>query len=768
MLRLCALASLSACGHAAAAAAARERVKFDFAWRHALAGQLGPPPPSPPPVAPTHCPSPDHFPANKSGVQCGGLSSDATASTADACALNCCNDQRCSVWQFSNASSGGGCWRGVCGSFSSSTTWVGGERPSRVAPPPPPPPPPPTPSDHPAQATPTFDDSAWSVVDLPHDMNIGNAGTPGGAAASFDLCPGGCSGRSYIQRHTGWYRKHFNVPADWEGSHVSVVFEGAFHFSMVYVNGQLIGNHSCGYTSFDVNLNAASLKFGGANTIAVYTDATSGTGWWYEGGGLFRHVWLMKRSPVHLTTWGTFVAPLVHVDERTPAEDLGSGRLQAKASLNISAVVASTLGAPAGSVSAVFDLLDSTFKVVTTLKAEEVSVTPGAESSLHAIGAVTSSVDLWTIRAPALYTVRTRLLSASGAVLDEDNTTIGFRSLRYAADTGFHMNEEHVKVRGFCDHNDFANVGVGVPDRINLFRAQAARSIGGNGRRTSHNPPDPSMLDVYDRVGIVVMDENRDFEVGQRYYDNMADLVQRDRNHPAVTIWSFCNEGGCTPTGAAGPGFRHASYEYDGTRPVLGNMIGGCTTSADGNVTCTGQFGNELTASTDVQGFSHSGFGTIESFHKKFPEKPLYESECCSCNTQRGENVCQGVGCKTAAAASTQLAVGDSDHPQHDTNGVEASFNADCLASQTNTSNGVPWMSGSMVWTLFVSAVCRSASSGSVLRLKQSSIPEDFSAEFLWLGLPHNRTITESLLLVVGRMSARPLGRLSTPALSFL
>lgn len=204
---------------------------------------------------------------------------------------------------------------------------------------------------------------------------------------------------------------------------------------------------------------------------------------------------------------------------------------------------------------------------------------------------------------------------------------------------------------------------------------------------------------MYDRVGIVVMDENRDFEVGQRYYDNMADLVQRDRNHPSVTIWSFCNEGGCTPTGAAGPGFRHASYEYDGTRPVLGNMIGGCTTNADGTVTCTGQFGNELTNSTDVQGFSHSGFGTIESFHKKFPEKPLFESECCSCNTQRGENVCRGVGCATSA--STQLSLGAGDHPQRDTDGVEASFNADCLAGQTNTSNGVPWMSGSMVWTLF-------------------------------------------------------------------
>ena len=292
----------------ATAQPAREQVKFDFAWRHALV-QGGPAPPAPPPSGPSHCPSPDHFPANKSGVECGGLQSDSAAATADACAINCCNDQRCSVWQFSNATTGGGCWRGACteSGFSPSSSWVGGERPARIAPPPPPPPPPPSPSDHPAQAASEFEDSSWTAVDLPHDMNMGNAGVEGGAAANLDLCPGGCSGRSYIQRHTGWYRKHFNLPADWQGSHVSVVFEGAFHYSMVYVNGQvgadrhfplpqsfartqlisrcgawqLLANHTCGYTSFDVPLNAAPLKFGGANVIAVYTDATSGTGWWY-------------------------------------------------------------------------------------------------------------------------------------------------------------------------------------------------------------------------------------------------------------------------------------------------------------------------------------------------------------------------------------------------------------------------------------------------------------------------------------------------------
>merc|ERR1712205_93044 len=131
------------------------------------------------------------------------------------------------------------------------------------------------------------------------------------------------------------------------------------------------------------------------------------------------------------------------------------------------------------------------------------------------------------------------------------------------------MNNEHTKVRGFCDHNDFATFGMGVPDRIKLYRAQASRSVGGNGRRTSHNAPDPIMLDIYDRVGITVMDENRQISNSSQFIGDMRDLVHRDRNHPAVSIWSFCNEAGCenSVNQAGGPAFQEVTYDMDGSRP---------------------------------------------------------------------------------------------------------------------------------------------------------------------------------------------------------
>lgn len=327
------------------------------------------------------------------------------------------------------------------------------------------------------------------------------------------------------------------MPADWQSEFVSLEFEGIFHYSMIYLNGVLLTNHSCGYTSFDVPLPTSLLKFGQPNTLAVFTDATSGTGWWYEGGGIYRHVWLVKRPAVHFASWGTFVSASVNPGSIRHGEaGLATTLVTGAASINVSTVISAAASAPSTRVGVIVDVFDPSAAVVATfISVTGATVSGGAEVSVVTLGQL--NVTLWTIRSPTLYTVRTRLIGSDGEVLDEANTTTGFRHLHYDSSNGFQMNNNEVKVRGFCDHNDFASVGTAVPDRINLYRAQAARSVGGNGRRTSHNPPNPSMLDIYDRVGVVVMAENRDFFPGQQYYDNMADLVRRDRNHPAVVIW---------------------------------------------------------------------------------------------------------------------------------------------------------------------------------------------------------------------------------------
>ena len=202
------------------------------------------------------------------------------------------------------------------------------------------------------------------------------------------------------------------------------------------------------------------------------------------------------------------------------------------------------------------------------------------------------------------------------------------------------------------------------------MQAQASRSIGGNGRRTSHNPPDPTLLDIYDRLGMVVMDENRLFDDNPDYVNNMADLVQRDRNHPSVVIWSFCNENGCEGTHEkGGPAFQAITEKYDGTRPTLANMF---------------TFNDLLSNTVDVQGFSHQGRDKLDECHAAIPNKPIFMSECCSCNTMRGEDE----GCETTR-----------DNPHNGCN--QKAFNARCLDRLVNASDGVAYSAGTMVWTLF-------------------------------------------------------------------
>jgi len=284
-----------------------------------------------------------------------------------------------------------------------------------------------------------------------------------------------------------------------------------------------------------------------------------------------------------------------------------------------------------------------------------------------------ASPRLWSSALPYLYTVRADVQAcSSAAALDSVNVSHGFRTLRYDADRGFFLNQQHFKVRGFCDHNDFAVVGMAVPARINLFRAMALRAIGGNGRRTSHNPPDTSILEIYDRVGVVVMDENRLFANRTDDVHNMGALVRRDRNHPAVVIWSFCNEAGCEGSHEnGGPRFREITYRYDGSRPTLANMF---------------TFGDLLSDTIDVQGFSHQTRDKLDRCHQELPHKPIYMSECCSCNTMRDEDE----GCETTH-----------DNPHNAC--LQKSFNARCAESNsaTNASDGVAYAVGTMVWTLF-------------------------------------------------------------------
>lgn len=544
----------------------------------------------------------------------------------------------------------------------------------------------PDPGLDPPEAQPTYDDRGWQLVQLPHDALIASA-------ASRTACPDGCSGQSFIPRHVLWYRKTFTIPLAWKGSAVWLDFEGSFRNTTIWYNGRRVTNHECGYTPFRLHLsNLTDVVYGKPSVLSVFVDPDNGdeggrrhaSGWWYEGGGLYRSVHLVRASTLHIEQDGLFAySDLTWASQGVPK----GATVHASATLtNIESEQAASGKGPHGPSACVRFSMISPDGASVLDRSRVVSVPAVGPGETFTAGAILSvqNPKLWSASTPTLYTLRAEVAAApndsqcdtarfdSARVIDELNETHGFRSLAYDADEGFFLNGEHFKVRGFCDHNTFAVVGMAVPDRINLFRAQASRAIGGNGRRTSHNPPETALLSIYDRVGIVVMDENRLFANETRYVLNMGAMVKRDRNHPSVVIWSFCNEAGCEGSHEeGGPRFREIAYRFDGSRPTLANMF---------------TFGDLLSKTIDVQGFSHQTRAKLDRCHERLPHKPIYMSECCSCNTMRDEDE----GCETRYDNPHNLC-------------IQKSFNARCAESNaaTNASDGVAYAVGTMVWTLF-------------------------------------------------------------------
>ena len=279
------------------------------------------------------------------------------------------------------------------------------------------------------------------------------------------------------------YRKHFKLPAEWEGSSVWLYCEGAFHETTAWLNGAKVGYHKQGYTAFSLRLdNIPGVKFGGEeNVLAVYMDASSGTGWWYEGGGLSRHNWLVRAAPAHIQQDGAWV-------HTSPAASPSSGAAGASDGANFHASVQVVNDGPAAVVVTVRTTVrDTAGSIVATGSSGAPASVPPSGAPLGApivATATATAVKHWTVQAPHLYTVTIEVVAGdTNTVLDTTNITSGVRTVRFDANKGLFVNDVAIKMRGFCDHSSFAGLGAAVPDRVELFRAQALRSVGGNAWR---------------------------------------------------------------------------------------------------------------------------------------------------------------------------------------------------------------------------------------------------------------------------------------------
>jgi len=453
-----------------------------------------------------------------------------------------------------------------------------------------------------------FDDSAWTPVDLPHDWVIGLPFKNDPNLTSKGSYP---VGRDYPDTSVGWYRRVFELPAADAGKRISLEFDGAYRETMVVVNGYYIGRHSGGYDpfSFDVTDFVYADR---PNTVLVRVDATNSDGWFYEGAGIYRHVWLVKTAPVHVKKWGTLATAKIQpgqatVSIRTEIEN------HSKDAVNIRVI--STL-------------LDPTGKQVGKAASTPSSIASFDEHTYEQQLAVRQPA-LWSLEERNLYRVITEVES-QGAITDRYETRFGIRDLKFDPDNGFFLNDKSVKIKGTCNHQDHAGLGVALPDAVQWFRVRKLQEMGCNAIRTSHNPPTPELLDACDELGMLILDETRMLSSNPEGLAQFENMIRRDRNHPSVFIWSMGNEESISisETGLKIlTRMKQHALTLDNSRPIsIAPPPAGDYMGKGGLVVC------------DVMGYNYAD-PQAEAWHQKNPKIAILGTENVSAVSTRGAYV---------------------------------------------------------------------------------------------------------------------------------
>ncbi|HEY1684584.1 MAG TPA: glycoside hydrolase family 2 TIM barrel-domain containing protein [Tepidisphaeraceae bacterium] len=459
-----------------------------------------------------------------------------------------------------------------------------------------------------AVIAPTFDDQSWRSIDVPHDYVLDGTYTH-----SADRS------HAYLPVQVAWYRKQLNIPASAQGKVIRLDFDGVYRDCQVWLNGKPLGQHKSGFTPFSYDITSTA-KIGEDNILTVRVDPRQFEGWWYEGGGIYRHVWLTILSPVHLHQWGTYVTA-----------EVPNGNQGASDTANLT--IQTTLDNHGAACQVVSQIIDPHGRSVHTERSD-------VSASEQVVQHITlTQPALWSLQTPQLYSLRTTLVQDGNAV-DCTTTSFGIRTIHFDVNQGFFLNGKRVEIQGVACHQDFPAVGIAVPDSLEPWRVQQLQKAGANGWRTAHDMTNESVLDACDRMGMLVMDENRHFGDTYRHHaqagttaDDLSDLatmIQRDRNHPSVIMWSMCNEEGLQGK-AEGPHILRAMmdvvHRYDKTRPI--------TSAINARPTDPVYRDGHDASIEDILGVNYNN-NSFDTIHHLRPDKPMFGSEDCNEKTTRG------------------------------------------------------------------------------------------------------------------------------------
>jgi len=442
-----------------------------------------------------------------------------------------------------------------------------------------------------------FDEKDFRPIDLPHDW-----------AVEDGFYPEEDGEQGFRRRGWGYYRKHFFAPATWKGKHVEIQFGGIATHSTFWVNQTLFHTNFSGYNTITMDI-SSMLKYGSNNIIAVEVNAAVFEGWWYEGAGIYRDVKLIVSDPVHIETdGGIMVNPQVKIDGWSVD---GQVTLTNDGPTELSPILDLEIYDPDGRKVESKRLLPSLTQNQTVQVPFSIRL---------------ASPRLWSPDSPSLYKLKV-IVKGQIRLYDEKTVNFGFRTFKFDFTNGFVLNGKQTRIKGVCNHQDHAGVGVAVPASIEEFRIKKLKEMGANAYRCSHNPPSENILDLCDKYGLLVIDENRAFNSGPEWLEYVRAHVRRDRNHPSIIAWSIFNE---EPLQGEYRGQEiaralvKAVKSEDSTRPILAAMNGGFFSKESAR--------NVL----DVVGFNYQ-YGQIDRFHSEYPSIPILLTEGASAFETRGE-----------------------------------------------------------------------------------------------------------------------------------
>jgi beta-galactosidase len=449
-----------------------------------------------------------------------------------------------------------------------------------------------------------FEDRPWRRVDLPHDWAVELPFSERGSANHGYKAVG----RGFAENSVGWYRRELAVPAASKGRRIALEFDGVFRDSVVWVNGHWLHREPSGYSGFRVDI-TDYLNYGGRNVVAVRVDATTQEGWWYEGAGIYRHVWLTQTGPLHVAPHGSFVRTTVNGDRADVTVDTtvrNDGKAGERFALE-------------------HELRDPAGRVVARASVPAGAVAADASTDVSAQLRV-ASPQLWSLEAPQRYTLTTRVRRGA-EVVDQVDTPFGIRTIRFDANQGFFLNGKHVKLQGVNNHQDHAGIGVALPDGMHEARLKMLKAIGVNAIRSAHNPATPELLEAADRLGMLIIDEHRMMGTAPQIRSELERMVRRGRNHPSIILWSVGNEEWAIENSELGTRLTREMQaivrRLDPTRPV--------TQSASSSGAPEG-----TSVGSEVIGFNYKGQHDIDAMHKRFPDRPMLVSEEAATHATRG------------------------------------------------------------------------------------------------------------------------------------